>query len=288
MSHVPVLCEEVVEYLSTSHLDTVLDGTCGAGGHALAVLKAHPEISRYAACDQDVQALSIAKNTLSDFLPKVTFHHCNFRNPPADLGSVDAILLDLGVSSMQLDTPERGFSFMREGPLDMRMDADGPLSAEEIVNRWDRSSLEKLFREYGEERGARKAAEAIVAARGRRPFRTTIELADVIAKVLPRRGRMHPATLIFQAIRIAVNEELDVLRQAIPSLAQRLTPHGRLLIIAFHSLEDRIVKEEFRRLASTDQFSLIVKKPLVSTRGEIRQNPRARSAKLRVLQKNFI
>ncbi len=284
MPHIPVLCEEIVEHLSGCFLTTVFDGTCGAGGHAKAILEAHPEISRYIACDQDAQALARARTTLQLFLPKISFFHGNFAAPPEEIQQFDAVLLDLGVSSMQLDTPERGFSFVREGPIDMRMDAEGPLTAEEIVNGWDRASLERLFREYGEERGARRAAEAIVLARSRRPLRTTLELAAVIARVLPRRGRMHPATKVFQALRIAVNRELDVLKHAIPLLAQRLAPKGRFLVITFHSLEDRIVKNAFRALVATDRFSFVFKKPLAPSRREVVQNPRARSAKLRAIE----
>ena len=287
MDHIPVLVDEVVDQLSSCRVLTVFDGTCGAGGHARAILEAHPEIVHSLACDQDAYALSVAKATLDPFLSKITFCHTNFVEPPSDPQKFDAILLDLGVSSIQLDTPSRGFSFMREGPLDMRMDVEAPLSAEEIVNHWDRASLERLFRDYGEERGARKAAEAIVMARSRHPFRTTLELADVLRRVLPRRGRMHPATKIFQALRIAVNRELEVLKQAIPLLAQRLAPGGRFLVITFHSLEDRIVKESFRALATTGLYSLVCKKPLAPSRREVVQNPRARSAKLRALQTVF-
>ncbi len=284
MSHIPVLLDEVIEHLAPCQLSTVFDGTCGAGGHAKAILEAHPEIVQYTACDQDTEALCLSKATLAPFLAKVVFYHNNFSNPPEDPKLFDAILLDLGVSSMQIDTSSRGFSFVREGPLDMRMDVEGPLSADEIVNRWDRASLERLFREYGEERGARKAADAIVMARGRRPFRTTLDLAEAIARVLPRRGRMHPATKIFQALRIAVNRELEVLKEAIPLLAQRLSPKGRFLVITFHSLEDRIVKESFRDLVKGGNYSLVFKKPLAPSRREVVQNPRSRSAKLRAIE----
>lgn len=284
MSHIPVLLNEVVEYLSASRLQTVFDGTCGAGGHARAILESHPEIEQYIACDQDMEALAIAKTSLAPFLSKVQMCHTNFSFPPQEPTMFDAILLDLGVSSMQLDTPGRGFSFMKEGPLDMRMDTQEPLSAEEIVNHWDRVSLERIFREYGEERGSRKAAEAIVMARSKRLFRTTLELAEVLSRVLPRRGRMHPATKIFQALRIAVNSELEVLKKAIPLLAKRLAPKGRFLVITFHSLEDRIVKEEFKRLVATGDFSFVLKKPLASSRREVVQNARARSAKLRAIE----
>jgi 16S rRNA (cytosine1402-N4)-methyltransferase len=285
MSHIPVLLEEVVEAFAPCHLRTVLDGTCGAGGHARALLESHPEIEHYVACDQDTEALALAKASLEGFASKVSFHHTNFSSPPTDPLLFDAILLDLGVSSMQLDRPERGFSFLREGPLDMRMDLTGDLLAEDIVNRWDRRSLERIFREYGEEPKAKRAVEAIVETRRRHPFHTTTQLAEVIATVLPRRGRLHPATQIFQALRIAVNRELDVLTAAIPLLAHRLSDNGRMLVITFHSLEDRIVKNEFRTLAKGEEYSLLWKKPLAPSLQEARRNPRARSAKLRGLVK---
>ena len=283
MSHIPVLLEEIIQALGSCHLRTVLDGTCGAGGHARALLESHPEIERYVACDQDTDALTLAKASLEAFTSKVSFHHTNFSSPPVDPPLFDAILLDLGVSSMQLDRPERGFSFLREGPLDMRMDPSSDLLAEDIVNHWDRLSLERIFREYGEEPKAKRAAEVIVEERRRHPFHTTTQLAEAIATVLPRRGRLHPATQVFQALRIAVNRELEVLTAAIPLLAHRLADNGRMLVITFHSLEDRIVKNEFRTLAKDDVYSLLWKKPLPASFRETKMNPRARSAKLRGL-----
>ena len=279
MEHIPVLLEEVVAAFASSPLRTLFDGTCGAGGHAGALLAAHPEIERYVACDQDADALALAKASLASFAPKVSFLHANFSEPPLD--QFDAVLLDLGVSSMQLDRPDRGFSFLTEGPLDMRMDRTEEFSAEEIVNQWDRLSLEKIFREYGEEPKARKAADAIVEERRRHPFHTTGQLAAAMAAVLPRRGRLHPATKIFQALRIAVNRELEVLSKAVPALARQLSKGGRMVVITFHSLEDRIVKHAFRALAATGEFSLLWKKPLCPSFKEIRRNPRSRSAKLR-------
>ena len=288
MSHIPVLLDEILSALSSCRLRTVLDGTCGAGGHAHAILTSHPEIEHYIACDQDPDALSMAKASLEAFAPKVSFFHTNFSLPPSEPASFDAILLDLGVSSMQLDRPERGFSFLREGPLDMRMDPTSDLLAEDIVNRWDRPSLEKLFREYGEEPRARKASEVIVEERRRHPFHTTTQLAETLATVLPRRGRIHPATQVFQALRIAVNHELEVLSSAIPLLAHRLSDHGRMVVITFHSLEDRIVKNAFRTLAATDDFSLLWKKALPPTFKETKVNPRSRSAKLRGIERAIL
>lgn len=286
MSHIPVLLQEVLATFAGLTLRTVFDGTCGAGGHAQALLIAHPEIERYCACDQDQEALDRARLTLSSFGEKVTFCHTNFSMPPQEPPFFDAVLLDIGVSSMQLDTPARGFSFMKEGPLDMRMDSSADLTAEEIVNHWDRLSLERIFTEYGEEPKARKAADAIVEARKRRPMSTTLELAEVLSTVLLRRGKCHPATQVFQALRIAVNGELDVLRSAIPLLANRLSVGGRMAIITFHSLEDRIVKQGFKELAQSDQFSLVYKKPLAPQWAEVKKNSRARSAKLRAIVRN--
>ena len=184
-----------------------------------------------------------------------------------------------------MDQPERGFSFIREGPLDMRMDCEQTLTAREIVNSWDRKILEQIIREYGEERFARKISEAICHTRKKKPFQTTLQLAESIEKCLGRRGKIHPATRTFQALRIAVNNELGVLKQAIPQLANRLAVGGRMVLITFHSLEDRIVKYAFRELASTKQYALVTKKPLVPHRDEQRKNARSRSAKLRCIEK---
>lgn len=285
MRHKPVMLQEVLAMFSERVLQYVLDGTCGAGGHAQAILEAHPEIVQYVACDQDPTALQLASQQLKPYENKVMFHRCNFSNPPATPAAFDAILLDIGVSSMQLDEAARGFSFMRDGPLDMRMDPDGDLTAADIVNRYDRLSLETVFREFGEESYARKIADAIVEKRRRQPFTTTGELSKLIAMVIPYRGKLHPATKVFQALRIAVNAELDVLKRSIPVLANRLAPHGRLCILTFHSLEDRIVKETFRNLSKEDGWSLVSKKAIQPTRVETAKNPRSRSAKLRGLEK---
>lgn len=281
--HCPVLVNEVIECLRNVVIKRMFDGTCGAGGHALAVLAAHEEIEEYVAGDQDPVAIQKAAAVLQPYANKIIFHRGNFSEPPS--GVFDAILLDIGVSSMQLDTPERGFSFMRDGPLDMRMDPDGDVTAADIVNRWDRCSLERLFLELGEERNARKVVEAILFQRRKNPITTTRALAAVVEGVIPRYGKIHPATKVFQALRLAVNKELDVLKEAIGVLSHQLSPHGRLLIITFHSLEDRIVKQEFRSLALAGGFDVVTKKPIPPSKEEMRKNPRARSAKLRVLER---
>ena len=275
--------KEVLDLLSTKVLETVFDGTCGGGGHAREILLAHPEIRRYYACDKDTYALTRAREALAEFSEKVSFVHSPFSSPPEDTFS--AILLDLGVSSFQLETPERGFSFMREGPLDMRMDQSQDFCAADIVNTWSKEALVNLFFEYGEERKAKQVASLIIERRKKKRFEATLDLADCIASVVPRRGRAHPATKIFQALRIAVNDELASLHKTIIHLSSKLKPEGKMLIITFHSLEDRVVKRAFAELKQTGSFLLTVKKPLVPTHKEVLQNPRARSSKLRAIER---
>lgn len=284
-THTPVMKKEVLELLANDTLDIVFDGTCGGGGHAQEILRAHPEIKKYIACDRDVYALGRAGEALKEYEGKVEFFHGIFSDPP--LGdSFSAVLLDIGVSSFQLDMPERGFSFMRDGPLDMRMDQDQELSAKDIINTWNKEALANLFFEYGEERKSRIIAAAIVERRKKKPFATTLDLADCISQVVPRRGKTHPATLVFQALRIAVNDELGILQRAIMKLGERLAPHGKMIVITFHSLEDRIVKRAFLELSKTEDFSILTKKPLIPSRDEMRTNSRARSSKLRAIGRN--
>lgn len=284
--HIPVLPEEVKKLFSNMSLNRFLDGTVGLGGHAALVLASHPELKEYWALDQDIEALSFAKENLRLFGEKVHFHHMNFVQAASLNTTFSGILLDVGVSSMQIDTPERGFSFMREGPLDMRMDTTHSfLSAKDIVNTWNVRDLTSLFFTLGEERRAKKVAEAICQVRRKKPFSTTKELSDLIESVLGRRGAIHPATKIFQALRIEVNQELKVLKEAIPLLAQSLDPGGLFVCISFHSGEDRIVKQQFQQLVSSHLFDFVVKKPMMAQSSECRKNPRARSAKLRAIRR---
>lgn len=282
-THTPVMKKEVLELLAESTLDTVFDGTCGGGGHAKEILLAHPEIQKYIACDRDLYALGRAKEVLKEYEGKVEFFHGIFSEPPSS--GFSAILLDIGVSSFQLDIPERGFSFMRDGPLDMRMDQNQDLSAEDIVNTWNKEDLANLFFEYGEERKSRVIAAAIVERRKKKPFSTTLDLADCISQIIPRHGKSHPATLVFQALRIAVNDELTILQKAIMKLGEALAPQGKMIVITFHSLEDRIVKRAFLELSKKEGFSILTKKPLVPSRDEMRTNSRARSSKLRAIER---
>lgn len=293
--HAPVLVDEIVSHFSGRRLDTFVDGTVGAGGHALELLL-RCDIGQYIGIDKDMSALSISESRLCGH-DNVTLLHGDFRDMPSLLsstnvstGNVDGILLDVGVSSMQLDQASRGFSFTKDGPLDMRMSggADGAPSAAELVNGASAATLERVFREYGEERQARRIATAVVAAREQASIETTGRLADVICSVKgwSKRG-VHPATLCFQALRIAVNGELEALEIGVPSAVGMLKGGGRLAVVCFHSLEDRIAKMCFKGMAEAEEggVGLVNKKPIVAGEEECRRNVRSRSAKLRVVQK---
>ena len=283
--HISVLQEEFLSFFRNRPIRRFVDGTLGAGGHSLALLQEHPEIEELIGIDQDTNALAIAKERLNDFAPKVRFVHANFEELKKIVGhqtEIDGIFLDLGVSSMQLDQEARGFSFLRDGPLDMRMNPHETLTAEDIINSWPEVDLAQIFYELGEERRSRQAAKAIVQARRKERIRTTGKLAEIISSVIYRRGKIHPATLIFQALRLAVNRELEVITALLPDAIDLLAPGGRLGVISFHSLEDRIVKETFKKNPS---IQILTKKPLVAEYQESRQNPRARSAKLRFCEK---
>lgn len=301
--HIPVLLIECLKAFRGLDLKVFIDSTLGAGGHSEAILNAHPEVKHLIGIDQDKWALDIAKKRLKG---PVTYVHGNFSELKEHLSAlnileVDGILADLGVSSMQLDTNERGFSFMREGPLDMRMDQSGLLTAADIVNTWEEMEIANLIFRYGEEKQARKIAKAVCKERQQRSFRTTLELATCIEKNIKRtRWDVHPATKAFQAIRIVVNGELDRLEHFLGQALQALKRGGRLAIITFHSLEDRIVKQRFVYEASDKEstsgiggmflpknptIKILTKKPIEATAEETSYNPRSRSAKLRVIEK---
>lgn len=279
--HVPVLPEQVIDSLQIKTKGRYLDATVGGAGHAQIILQAAPEVE-LVALDQDIQALAAAQVRLAEFAGRVSFHHSNFACYDPGALRFDGILADIGVSSTQLDQAQRGFSFRAEAPLDMRMDESQALTAEEIVNHWDEKTLADTIYEYGEERLSRRIARQIVE---KRPFYTTTALAGAIAHAYPakaRHGRIHPATRSFQALRIAVNGELTVLEQFLAKAPDWLNPGGRLAIISFHSLEDRIVKYAFR---GDERLQIVTKKPLIASKEEIRENKRSRSAKLRVAQR---
>ena len=279
MKHNPVLIREVLEVFAGEKLSVFFDGTLGAGGHAKALLEAHPEIERYIGCDRDPRAHELAKEVLAPWGKKVEFLRGSYGEEIGAVeGSLDGILIDIGVSSMQLDERERGFSFQGEAPLDMRMDPEGDLTAEMIVNRYSEVDLARIFYEYGEERRSRQVAKAIVIARKKRAIRTTAELVAIV-KPVATRGRLHPATLVFQALRIAVNDELGQLKKGLDAAIETLSIGGKIAVISFHSLEDRIVKHRFRE--AKDRLKILTKKPITPSIEEIRANPRARSSKLR-------
>ena len=279
--HEPVLVEAVVEALRPCLNGLVVDGTAGLGGHTQAVLDAGA--TRVLAIDLDPDAVrSLTTRFRGD--PRVRPVQASYADLPELIGAERpaGVLLDLGISSRQLETAERGFSFRLEGPLDMRFDSTAGTPAAHLVNRLPEGDLAALLRDFGEERRARGVARRIVAAR---PLESTTELARVVARAFPRRRRIHPATRTFQALRIATNEELEVLRQGLDRAHRALREGGRLAVIAFHSLEDRIVKQSFRAWARNGQGEILTRRPVRPSRSESRQNPRARSARLRVLAK---
>ena len=300
--HDAVLLAEVVRLLAPAPGRLIVDGTLGGGGHSAALLAAG---ARVIGLDQDPEALAFAEARLGEGGENFRAVRGNFANVGAVLDAlgiaqIDGALLDLGVSSRQLDAAERGFSFMREGPLDMRMDPSAPVSAADLVNTMAGDQLERIFRNFGEEPAARKVAVRLVRDRMVTPFTTTKQLADAVETVIPRRGRTHPATRIFQALRIAVNRELDVLAAGLEAFSQRLAPGGRFAVITFHSLEDRIVKTFFKTHATEfiDRpewpearrnpdfiFKAVTRKPVIASEAEQRATPRARSAKLRVVER---
>jgi len=289
--HVPVLLEETLELLAVRPGGLWVDGTLGTGGHAEAVLRATAPDGRLLGLDRDEEALERARARLNPFGARVRLEHADYRELPARLGDERAsgILLDLGVSSLQLDDAERGFSFQREGPLDMRMDRSERGTAAELVNRMREGELADLIHEYGEEPFSRRIARAIARARESEAIETTTRLAEIVRRAAPksRRPGFHPATRTFQALRIRVNRELDGLGEAIEHAAACLRSGGRLVVIAFHSLEDRAVKQAFRSLAGRG-FALLTRKPLRPGDAELRRNPRARSARLRALRREEV
>lgn len=279
--HIPVLSREVVEGLAIQPHGHYLDATVGGGGHSRLILASAPAV-QVTALDQDRMAIAAAQEELQEYGDRVQFHHTNFAEFDPGAVKFDGILADLGVSSAQFDQGDRGFSFRQAAPLDMRMNQQQDLSAAEIVNEWDEVKLANLIYTYGEERLSRQIARRIVE---KRPLQTTTDLAETIFYAVPksyRYGRIHPATRTFQALRIAVNRELDVLETFLQKAPHWLHPGGRLALISFHSLEDRIVKH---RLKEAELLKVITKKPIEATEAEIQENIRSRSAKLRIAER---
>lgn len=307
-SHRPVLLEECLQGLAVNPDGIYVDGTAGGAGHSFAIASRLSDHGRLIALDQDETAVKVASERLSVFGARACVVHSNFRELDSvcrmlGVERINGLLLDLGVSSYQLDTAERGFSYQADAPLDMRMDENGPLTARDVVNQYSEERLRNILWQYGEERFAPRIASAIVRARESAPILTTGELVKIIKGAIPvaaREGGHHPAKRSFQAIRIEVNAELDVIEPAIRAAAAKLVPGGRIAIITFHSLEDRIVKQTFANLASgctcppgfpvcvcgkKPILKLVNHKPITASPEELESNPRSRSAKLRIAEK---
>lgn len=307
-AHIPVMLNECIEGLNIKADGTYVDGTVGGAGHSIEIVKRLSENGRLICVDKDEDALKAAGERLAPYKDRVTFIHDDYKNLVNELdsigvGKVDGILLDLGVSSYQLDNAERGFSYMKDAPLDMRMDRSQRISAHEVVNDYTESELARILFDYGEEKLARQIARNIVRARSEKPIETTLELAKIVEDTYPAKTRWkfgHPAKRTFQAIRIEVNDELSSLGEAVTAMARRLEKGGRMAVITFHSLEDRIVKSAFKELSlactcppdfpvcvcgKVQEVELVNKKPITASEEELENNSRSQSAKLRVIEK---
>jgi len=293
MQHVPVLLEEALEYLNVRPGGVVVDATLGLAGHSSAIARRLGAKGRLICFDRDPQAMELAKARLEQVkaelgaeMPEVVYEPRAFSEAASQIapGSLDGLLADFGVSSLQLDEAHRGFSFRQEGPLDMRMDTRSGETAEQVVNQEDENELADLIYEFGDERRSRRIARAIVRAR---PISTTAELARVISAAAPamKSEKIHPATKTFQALRIRVNDELGEIQRLLASAPTLLKPGGRLVLISFHSLEDRLVKDSFREAGRNKVFDVLTKKPIVAEEQESMRNPRSRSAKMRAAEK---
>lgn len=308
--HLPVLSEKVVEMLQIKKDGIYLDGTLGDGGHAEQILPQIGPEGLLIALDQDKDALSFAKKRLQPYRSRIKFFHENFKNAGRVLEKegvkVDGILLDLGVSTRQLDSQERGFSFSLNADLDMRMDRCNKTTAFDLINHSSPKELIRIFKDYGEERWSKRIAKAIVIGRAKKTIQTTFELVQIILSAVPAKSKkykIHPATRVFQALRIAINKELEALETVLDNGIKYLKEDGRFCIISYHSLEDRLVKNKFRNyekgcICPTEMpycvcgikgvLKVLTKKPIVPSEEEVKKNPRARSAKLRVAKKLFI
>lgn len=306
--HIPVLLNEVMDGLNIRPDGIYVDGTLGGAGHSLEIVKKLSTRGRLIGIDQDEVALSKAREVLRDYEDRVSLVHSNYEHfdqvlDHLGIEQVDGILLDIGVSSYQFDEGERGFSYQFDAPLDMRMNTTSPLTAADIVNEYSKTDLQEILFRYGEESWAKRIVEFIVKAREQKTIETTFELVEIIKAAIPKQVRRdggHPARKTFQALRIAVNDELGVLERTVPKMVRRLRVGGRLAIITFHSLEDRIVKQSFKELYQDcicppdipncicdkrREIEIITRKPIVASKTELEKNYRARSAKLRVAER---
>jgi len=292
--HIPVLLDEVLEYLDINRKGIYIDCTIGLGGHAYEIVKKNPNASLIG-FDLDEKSLLKAREKLQPFADRVELYHSDFRYIPnikIDFSQIRGVLLDLGISSFQLDSPERGFSYSREGPLDMRMDLRNKMTAHKILNKYSEHKLSQIFHEYGELRQARRLAREIASRRKTTKFETTTQLCRTVEEICrwrPQKGKIHPAAKVFQAIRIEVNQELNSLSGFLERMAHSIPKKAHIAAISFHSLEDRIIKRTFAGLAvSTDSnpvLKILTKKPVVPSEEEVKANSRARSAKLRVAER---
>ena len=305
--HIPIMTKEVISGLNIKEDGIYVDGTIGGGGHALEIIK-HLKSGRLIGIDQDTEALEKSKEVLFDYKDKIELIHNNYENMETilkelDISKVDGIFLDIGISSYQIDKGSRGFSHNKDARLDMRMDQSRYLSAWDIVNKYSVEELEDIIWNYGEESWARRIAQFIIKERQEKPIDTTFQLVDTIKKAIPKSVRMkghHPAKKTFQALRIEVNRELEVLEKSITRMVDLLGPGGRLAIITFHSLEDRIVKQSFKHLykdcvcppefpqcicEKKREIEIITRRPIVPSEEEVKLNPRSRSAKLRIAER---
>ena len=292
--HVPVLLEEAIELLNAGREGTYIDGTLGMAGHAGEILKRNPK-ARLIGFDLDESTILRARDYLQPYANRVELYHADFKFLPdlkLDLSGVRGVLLDLGMSSVQLDSPERGFSHTLDGPLDMRMDVRNKLTAAKILEKYTEAKLAHVFRDYGELKQSGKLARTIATIRRSQKIESTLQLRAIVEQVchwIPQKGKIHPAAKVFQALRIEVNQELDGLEEFLDRILRSVGPGTRVVVISFHSLEDRIVKHTFVRLARPENepplVDLLTKKPVLPTEAEVARNSRARSAKLRAVEK---
>jgi len=293
--HTPVMLQEILDYLNLSPGNIIVDATIGTAGHSKAMLERILPGGRLIGIDRDEESLSVARQRLREFSSSCEFVHGNFADIDTILNNLNikkigGVIFDLGISSFQLEDPHRGFSFQNEGPLDMRLDRASYISAYDLVNNLNEEEISTLLRDFGQERWHNRIAHLLVQERERQPISTTLQLADIVVKAMPSRYRhryyrIHPATRTFQAVRIAVNRELETLENAIDKAITLLDKGARICVISFHSLEDRVVKWGFRKAASQDLIEIITPKPLTPKQTEIDSNPSSRSSKLRVAQR---
>lgn len=289
--HTPVMVEEVMEYLSPCPPFTYLDCTIGTGGHALEILRRSSPFGKVIGVDKDQESIDIAIKRLKEFEGRFKIFCSDYRNVfdlPIDFREIKGVIIDLGLSSYQLQRGERGFSFNIDGPLDMRFSRDSSLTAEKVLNRYRREELVRVFKNYGEVQNPYRLVDNILEIRKKKPFKTTLELRELVERVYrwrPVKGKSHPAQKIFQALRIEVNDELNELDNFLYKLLWNLSPQSTLVVISFHSLEDRIVKNTFKRLQKEGIGEILTKKPRTPSKEEIEKNPNSRSSKLRCIRR---